>query len=46
MAQQPDKKSVPRRIHDAVCPGSVLRIRPWQQICPICRAEQKQAKPH
>jgi len=41
MAQQPAKKSVPRRIHDAVCLGSVFHIRPLQQICPVCRADLK-----
>ncbi len=42
MAQE--KKSVLRRIHDATCLGAVFKIRPLQQICPICRADLKQAE--
>jgi len=35
------KKSAGRKIHDAVCLGRVLRVRPLQQICPVCRADLK-----
>lgn len=34
------ERSVVRRIHDATCPGAVANFKPWQRICPVCRANK------
>ena len=37
MADNGDR-SMLRRIHDATCFGAVTNLKPFQRVCPVCRA--------